>query len=126
MTAVAIALIGGLITLAMSGADERSTGLVTKPDRSARHGTLCGEVVRQGRLRAADITDPAAIADLVRALPPERRLDAALFYYPYGGPIPYGTDTSGLAAQAAGERLNELYKESCNYTGPTDRRSSTR
>jgi hypothetical protein len=79
---------------------------------------LCREVKRQGELRAADVTDAEAIAALVDALPTDRKVDAALFYYPYGGDIPDGTDTSDVAAQAAGDRLHELYREQCGYDGP--------
>jgi hypothetical protein len=64
------------------------------------------------------VTDADAIAALVDALPSDRKVDAALFYYPYGGDIPGGTDTSGVAAQAAGDRLYELYREQCGYDGP--------
>lgn len=78
---------------------------------------LCEQVYRQGELRSQDITDPDAIAALVAVLPPELRLDAALFYFPYGGPIPRGTDTSGNAAMAAGGRLHRLYRAACGYHG---------
>jgi hypothetical protein len=79
---------------------------------------LCRAVKRQGELRAADVTDADATAALIDALPSDRKVDAALFYYPYGGDIPGGTDTSGVAAQAAGDRLYELYREQCGHDGP--------
>jgi hypothetical protein len=79
---------------------------------------LCLEVKRQGELRAAHVTDAEAIAALVDALPSDRKVDAALFYYPHGGDIPGGTDTSGVAAQAAGDRLYKVYREQCGYDGP--------
>jgi hypothetical protein len=70
-----------------------------------------------GKLRAADVTDEAAIADLVAALPRDYRPEAALFYAPYGGDIG-DQDTSGASAGAAGERLYLLYKRVCGYDGP--------
>ena len=79
---------------------------------------LCARVERQGELRAADITDAKEIAARVAALPKARRVDAALFYHPYGGSIPPGTDTGGLAAEAAGRRLYDLYERRCGYKGP--------
>ena len=78
---------------------------------------LCLQVQRQRQLRASDITDPQAIADLVATLPERFRQDAALFYYPYGGDIAAGSDTSGVAAAAAGERLNAFYRDECGI-GP--------
>ena len=89
------------------------------PSPSAEAETaLCAEVERQGELRADDVTDAEAISALVAELPPERRADAALFYSPYGGDIPGGVDTSGVAAGQAGERLYALYRERCGYEGP--------
>ena len=79
---------------------------------------VCREVKRQGELHAAYVTDAEAIAALVDVLPFDRKVDVALFYYPYGGDIPGGTDTSGVAAQAAGDRLYEVYREQCGYDGP--------
>ena len=79
---------------------------------------LCAEVERQGELRAEDVTDAEAIAALIAVLPEERRTDAALFYYPYGGDIPDGVDTSGTASSKAGDRLYALYRETCGYEGP--------
>ena len=86
----------------------------TEPDSAP----LCAQVFRQGALRSADVTDPAAIAALIAQLPAARRTDAALFYYPYGGVIPPGTDTSGNSADAAGRRLYDLYRRQCGYNGP--------
>ena len=86
----------------------------TEPDSAA----LCAQVFRQGALRSADVTDPSAIAALIAQLPAARRTDAALFYYPYGGDIPSGTDTSGISAEAAGRRLYDLYRRECRYNGP--------
>ena len=79
---------------------------------------LCRHVEYQGTLRAADVTDAQAIAALVAALPQAFKVDAALFYWPLGGNIPPGTDTSGVSAEAAGVRLNQLYADECRYTGP--------
>lgn len=77
---------------------------------------LCPLVERIGAQREDDITDPDAISDLVSALPSTFLEDAALFYYPYGGDVP--PDASGAKAQAAGERLYQLYDEVCAYAGP--------
>ncbi len=90
----------------------RST--TTEPDSAA----LCAQVFRQGALRSVDVTDAPAIAALIAQLPPARRTDAALFYYPYGGDIPPGADTSGISAEAAGRRLYDLYRRECSYNGP--------
>jgi hypothetical protein len=90
----------------------------TSGDDARPDSALCREVERQGELRAADETDAEAIAALVAELPADRRTDAALFYYPYGGTIPTGTDTSGIAAAQAGDRLYELYRAECGYHGP--------
>lgn len=76
---------------------------------------LCDHVAYQRQLRGADVTEPDAIAVLVSALPEALRLDAALFYSPYGGSIPPGADTSGNAAQAAGERLSAYYRATCGF-----------
>lgn len=89
------------------------TSATTRPDMSA----LCAQVLRQGTLRSADVTDPRAIAALIAQLPVARRTDAALFYFPYGGDIPAGTDTSGNSADAAGRRLYDLYRRECGYSG---------
>jgi hypothetical protein len=99
-------------------ATNAADGPVESGPGSDEDSALCQEVKRQGELRAADVTDAEAIAALVDALPSDRKVDAALFYYPYGGDIPDGTDTSGVAAQAAGDRLYELYREQCGYDGP--------
>jgi hypothetical protein len=87
-------------------------------DSTSPDSALCVQVERQGELRAADVTDPVAIAALVAELPEKHRTDAALFYSPFGGDIPDGTDTSGASAGAAGERLYALYRDRCGYEGP--------
>ena len=99
-----------LATVLLAGCSSETTA----PKPSA----LCARVERQGELRAADVTDPAEIAALVAALPGNRRVDAALFYYPHGGEIPPGTDRSGGSAEAAGRRLYDLYERRCGYDGP--------
>ncbi len=96
-----------------------TTSTTAAPPASAKPETaLCAEVERQGKLRAEDVTDAAAITALVAALPVERRTDAALFYHPYGGDIPEGVDTSGASAGQAGDRLDALYRERCGFEGP--------
>jgi hypothetical protein len=89
----------------------------TTPSLSVDAAALCPKVEHMGTLRAADITDKAAIADLVAALPSDYRPEAALFYAPYGGDIG-DQDTSGVAAGAAGQRLYQFYKRVCDYDGP--------
>ena len=99
-------------------AGSTSSTTAAPPPSAKPETTLCTEVERQGELRAEDVTDAEAIAALVAELPEERRTDAALFYYPYGGDIPDGVDTSGSAAAEAGGRLSALYREQCGYEGP--------
>jgi hypothetical protein len=111
LTPICRLIVVGVLTTAVIAACTSARG----PDDDS---ALCREVKRQGELRAADVTDADAIAVLVDALPSDREVDAALFYYPYGGDIPAGTDTSGVAAQAAGDRLSELYRVECGYDGP--------
>ncbi len=108
ITAVAAALV--VIGAALTSCTPDSEP--TDPDSA-----LCREVKRQGELRAKDVTDPDAIAALVDALPESRKTDAALFYYPYGGDIRAGVDRSGVAAEAAGNRLYSLYETRCGYQG---------
>jgi hypothetical protein len=121
---VRLAILAALLSACSGGSDATSrSGSNSSPSSASGRGpdeggALCREVKRQGELRAADVTDADAIAALVDALPSDRKVDAALFYYPYGGDIPTGTDTSGVAAQAAGDRLYELYREQCGYDGP--------
>jgi hypothetical protein len=113
---VLLAILAALLSACSGGSDATSrSGSKSSPSEGS---ALCREVKRQGELRAADVTDADAIAALVDALPSDRKVDAALFYYPYGGDIPGGTDTSGVAAQAAGDRLYELYREQCGHDDP--------
>jgi hypothetical protein len=122
LAAVLSACSGGSDATSRSGSTSRPSSTSSTSSTSGREAdegsALCRAVKRQGELRAADVTDPDATAALVDALPSDKKLDAALFYYPYGGDIPGGTDTSGVAAQAAGDRLYELYREECGYDGP--------
>ena len=92
-------------------------GCTSKP-QTPDSAALCVQVFRQGELRSVDVTDPSAIAALIAQLPAERRIDAALFYFPYGGDIPPGTNTSGNSADSAGRRLYDLYRRQCGYNGP--------
>jgi hypothetical protein len=122
LAAVLVACAGGSDATSRSGFKSSPSSTSSASSTSGRGpdegSALCREVQRQGELRAADVTDADAIAALVDALPSDRKVDAALFYYPYGGDIPGGADTSGVAAQAAGDRLYELYREQCGYDGP--------
>jgi hypothetical protein len=127
---VRLAILAALLSACSSGSDatsrsdstsspsSTSSASSTSGQGSDEGSALCRAVERQGELRAADVTDADAIAALVDALPSDRKVDAALCYYPYGGDTPGGTDRSGVAAQAAGDRLYELYREQCGYDGP--------
>lgn len=75
-------------------------------------GGFCSRYRRVQANRSADVTDPGAIDALVEVLPDELRDDAALFFYPYGGPTS-GLDTSGVAAERAGKRLQQTYEQAC-------------
>jgi hypothetical protein len=90
-----------------------STAPTTTEGSSIGQAALCAQVERLDDLRARDVTAPQAIADLVASLPEAYRVDAALFYYPYGGTIPDNADRAGIAAQAAGDRLRAYYDEQC-------------
>lgn len=61
--------------------------------------------------RSRDVTDTGAIRSLVEVLPEELLDEAALFYYPHGGPV-RGLDTSGTNAEKAG-RVLEASLEKC-------------
>jgi hypothetical protein len=122
LAAVLSACSGGSDATSRSGSKSSPSSTSAASSTSGRGpdegSALCRAVKRQGELRAADVTDADATAALIDALPSDRKVDAALFYYPYGGDIPGGTDTSGVAAQAAGDRLYELYREQCGHDGP--------
>lgn len=77
---------------------------------------LCQQVRRFGARPPAG--DAGSTADLVAALPPSYRDDAALADYPDGGTIAPGTDTGGIAAERAVERLDALYRRGCGFERP--------
>lgn len=85
----------------------------TPPDAAP---VLCSRFDEVRTVRGSDATVESArteaTAALVDALPPELRDDAALFFYPHGGSVA-GLDTSGTAAEAAGQALDQLYAERC-------------
>lgn len=57
-------------------------------------------------------TTQEAVARLLTVLPEEYHDEIALWYYPVGGSVD-GLDTSGVAAEEAGELLEALYRANC-------------
>lgn len=53
-----------------------------------------------------------AVSRLLAVMPEEYHDEIALWYYPVGGPVE-GLDTSGVAAEEAGELLEALYRANC-------------
>jgi hypothetical protein len=79
------------------------------PDPEAPFCRLYAEVDAN---RKTDEYDRATVVALVEALPPDLRDDGALWFFPIGGSTE-GLDTSGEAAQEAGERLAAAFAERC-------------
>jgi hypothetical protein len=97
-----------------AGAASTSGERVEQPEDAApdHEASFCRLYAGVDANRKADDYDRAAVLALVEVLPPDLRDEGALWFFPIGGSTE-GLDTSGEAAQAAGERLAAAFRERC-------------
>ena len=74
---------------------------------------LCSAAGAVAEQRARDDLTGDAVHALQDALPEPWATDVALFHFPLGRSFLPGTDTAGIRAQLAGDRLAALFKRAC-------------